>query len=79
MRYSVEIKKFLYSQYGLALTDLGWPLVTVYTMSMAGSIGGGWLPAKFLKLGWSLNASRKTAMLLCALAVVPVIAAARAA
>ncbi len=72
------LPKFLYSQYGLALTDLGWPLVTVYTMSMAGSIGGGWLPAKFLKLGWSLNASRKTAMLLCALAVVPVIAAARA-
>ena len=72
------LPKFLYSQYGLALTDLGWPLVTVYTMSMAGSICGGWLPTKFLKLGWSLNASRKTAMLLCALAVVPVIAAARA-
>jgi MFS transporter, ACS family, hexuronate transporter len=72
------LPKFLYSQYGLTLTDLGWPLVTVYTMSMAGSIGGGWLPAKFLKLGWSLNAARKTAMLLCALAVVPVMAAAGA-
>jgi ACS family hexuronate transporter-like MFS transporter len=47
-------------------------------MSMAGSIGGGWLPAKFLKLGWSLNAARKTAMLVCALAVVPVMAAANA-
>ena len=72
------LPKFLYSQYGLALTDLGWPLVTVYTMSMAGSVGGGWLPAKFLKLGWSLNAARKTAMLLCAVAVVPVMAAAGA-
>lgn len=72
------LPKFLYSQYGLTLTDLGWPLVTVYTMSMAGSIGGGWLPAKFLKLGWSLNASRKTAMLVCALAVVPVMVAANA-
>jgi MFS transporter, ACS family, hexuronate transporter len=70
------LPKFLYSQYGLTLTDLGWPLVAVYTMSMAGSVGGGWLPAKFLKLGWSLNASRKSAMLLCALAVVPVMAAA---
>ena len=72
------LPKFLYSQYGLTLTDLGWPLVIVYTMSMAGSIGGGWLPAKFLKLGWSLNAARKTAMLICALAVVPVMAAANA-
>ena len=42
---------------------------------MAGSIGGGWLPAKFLKLGWSLNAARKSAMLLCAVVVVPVMAA----
>ena len=39
---------------------------------MAGSIFGGWLPAKFLKMGWSLNAARKTALLICALAVVPI-------
>ncbi|PWU04341.1 MAG: MFS transporter [Terriglobia bacterium] len=67
------LPKFLNTQYGLALTDLGWPLVIIYTMSMAGSVGGGWLPAQLLKRGWSVNAARKTAMLVCALTVVPII------
>jgi MFS transporter, ACS family, hexuronate transporter len=67
------LPKFLHTQYGLSLTELGWPLVIIYTMSMAGSIAGGWLPAQFLKRGWSLNAARKTAMLICALGVVPII------
>ena len=72
------LPKFFHSQYGLELGDLGWPLVVVYTMSMAGSIGGGWLPAQLLKRGWSLNAERKTAMLVCAVAVVPIIVGATA-
>lgn len=66
------LPKFLNTQYGLGLTSLGWPLAIVYSMSMAGSIAGGWLPAKFLKSGWNLNRSRKTAMLICAVAVVPI-------
>ncbi len=66
------LPKFLNTQYGLSLTQLGWPLVIVYTMSMAGSIYGGWLPARFLKMGWSLNRARKTSMLICALAVSPI-------
>ena len=73
------LPKFLNTRYGLTLTELGWPLVIVYTLSMAGSIGGGWLPAHFLKLGWSVNRARKTAMLVCAVAVVPIIFAASAA
>ena len=40
--------------------------------STVGSVGGGWLSGKFISSGWSLNASRKTAMLICALCVVPV-------
>jgi MFS transporter, ACS family, hexuronate transporter len=66
------LPKFLDAQFGLSLGALGWPLVAAYTMSMAGSVGGGWLPARLLREGWSLNAARKTAMLICALAVVPV-------
>ncbi len=67
------LPKFFNTQYGLSLTDLGWPLLTIYSMSMAGSILGGWIPAKCLERGWSLNAARKTAMLICALAVVPIV------
>ena len=70
------LPKFLNSRFGLTLTALGWPLVVVYTMSMAGSIAGGWLSARLLKRGWSLNAARKTAMLTCALAVLPIVFAA---
>jgi MFS transporter, ACS family, hexuronate transporter len=49
--------------------------VVIYLITGIGSITGGWLSGYFLKRGWSLNASRKTAMLVCALCVVPVFAA----
>ena len=72
------LPKFLNTRYGLSLTALGWPLVIVYTMSMVGSIAGGWLSARLLKRGWSVNAARKTAMLTCALTVLPILFAATA-
>jgi len=54
--------KFLNRQYGLELAHLGRPLVVAYMMSCVGSIGGGWLSLHLLRRGWSVNASRKTAM-----------------
>jgi MFS transporter, ACS family, hexuronate transporter len=72
------LPKFLNSRYGLSLTQLGWPLVIVYNMSTLGSVAGGWLSARFLKRGWSMNRSRKTAMLICALTVTPIMFAATA-
>jgi ACS family hexuronate transporter-like MFS transporter len=63
---------FLSKQYGLNMQQLGWPLVFIYLITGIGSITGGWLSGWFMKLGWSINASRKTAMLVCALCVVPV-------
>jgi ACS family hexuronate transporter-like MFS transporter len=72
------LPKFLNARFGLTLAALGWPLVIVYTMSMAGSIAGGWLSARLLKRGRSLNAARKTAMLTCALTVLPIVFAATA-
>ena len=69
---------FLYTKYGLSLTTMGLPLVIIYNAASVGSIVGGWLPAKLLKSGWTVNRSRKSAMLLCALAVTPIIMAAKA-
>ena len=37
----------------------------------------GWLSSHFLNRGWTPNAARKTAMLICALAVVPIVFAAQ--
>jgi ACS family hexuronate transporter-like MFS transporter len=70
------LPKFLNTRHGLTLTELGWPLVIVYNMATVGSVAGGWLSARFFKLGWSANRARKTAMLICALAVVPIVFAA---
>jgi ACS family hexuronate transporter-like MFS transporter len=67
------LPKFLNTRHGLTLTELGWPIVIVYSMATLGSIGGGWLSAQFFKLGWTVNHARKTAMLVCALTVVPIV------
>jgi ACS family hexuronate transporter-like MFS transporter len=67
------LPKYLNSEYGLTLNTLGPPLIVIYCMADAGSIAGGWLAARFIQRGWSVNRARKTAMLVCALAVVPVV------
>jgi ACS family hexuronate transporter-like MFS transporter len=74
--YLYWLPKFLHSRHGLSLTELGPPLVAVYVMADIGSITGGWLPAAFLKRGWSANRARKVSMLICALCVVPIVFAA---
>ncbi len=74
--YLFWVPGFLHDKHGLDLSDFGPPLVAIYLIADAGSIGGGWLSSRLLKRGWSLNAARKTAMLACALCVVPVCAAA---
>jgi len=57
----------------LDLKTFGIPLAIIYIIADVGSIGGGWLSGFFIKRGWSINKSRKTAMLICAIAVVPII------
>jgi len=70
------LPKFFSTEHGLPMSGLGLPLVVIYNAACVGSIAGGWLPARFIKSGWSVNRARKTAMLVCALAVVPIVAAA---
>lgn len=73
--YLYWVPGFLYKQHGVDLIHLGPPLVTIYLISDAGSIAGGWLSSALMKRGWSVNAARKTALLVCAACVVPVFAA----
>ncbi len=72
------LPKFLNETYGITLSGLGPPLVVIYLAADVGSIGGGWLSSTLIKRGWSVNAGRKTAMLLCALCVVPIVFAVQA-
>ena len=71
--YLFWLPGFLNRTYGLNLTQLGPPLIVIYVAADVGSIGGGWLSSMLLKRGWSLTSARKTAMLVCALAVTPVV------
>jgi ACS family hexuronate transporter-like MFS transporter len=61
--------------YKLNLTSFGIPLAIIYIIADVGSIGGGYISSTLIKRGWSINASRKLAMLICALAVVPIVLA----
>ncbi len=74
--YLFWIPDFLHRNYGLDLKTIGLPLVVIYLVADVGSIGGGWLSGRFIKLGWTPNRARKMAMLICALSVVPVMFAA---
>jgi ACS family hexuronate transporter-like MFS transporter len=51
--------------------------VAVYSMTSLGSIGGGWLSSALIRRGFTVNRARKTAMLLCAVCVVPIVTASR--
>ena len=76
--YLYWLPKFLNAKFGLSLTELGLPLITVYLITDIGSVGGGWLSSALIKRGWTTNRSRKTVMLGCALAVLPILTASRA-
>jgi ACS family hexuronate transporter-like MFS transporter len=64
---------FFAKTYHLDLKSFGPPLVAVYILADVGSIGGGWLSLKLIRGGRTINFGRKTAMLICALLVIPVI------
>ena len=63
---------FLAKNHGLDLQTFGPPLIAIYLLADVGSIGGGWLSSMLIQRGWSVNAGRKTAMLVCALCVLPI-------
>lgn len=63
---------FFGKNYGLDLKTFGPPLIAIYLLADVGSIAGGWFSSRLIARGWSVNAGRKTAMLVCALCVLPV-------
>jgi ACS family hexuronate transporter-like MFS transporter len=69
--YLFWVPDFLNRNHGIDLRLVGPPLIVIYLVADVGSIGGGWLSSSLIKRGWTVNAGRKTAMLACALAVLP--------
>jgi ACS family hexuronate transporter-like MFS transporter len=70
--YMTWFPKFLYDHHQLDLQHIGLPLVIVYLMADIGSVAGGGLSSFMLHRGWSVNAARKTALLISSLAILPV-------
>jgi ACS family hexuronate transporter-like MFS transporter len=75
--YLFWVPDFLQRRHGLSLMKIGLPIVTIYVISDVGSIGGGWLSSWLIHRGQSVNVARKSAMLVCALSVVPIVFAYR--
>ena len=71
--YLFYLPKFLHETYGLDLKHAYWQIVCVYAVSSVGSIAGGGLSGWRMKRGHTVNSGRKFALLLCALAVTPIV------
>ena len=75
--YLFWVPGFLQSKHGLSLTGIGAPIVVIYLMSDVGSVAAGWMSSWMIKRGNTINVARKTAMLLCAASVTPIVFAYR--
>jgi len=71
--YLFWLPSFLNKQYGMSKTEFALPIAVVYTLTTVGSIFGGWLSGYFIGKGWPVYKARRTAMLIFALLVVPVV------
>ena len=67
------LPRYLQNTFHLTLGKSSLPIMAVWAACSVGSVFGGWLSSAMLKHGKSLNSARKTAMLICALAVMPVL------
>jgi ACS family hexuronate transporter-like MFS transporter len=71
--YLFWLPDFLTKQYHLKGTAIALPVAAVYVLSSIGSVGGGYLPLGFIKRGMPAFQARKTAMLLIACCVFPIV------
>ena len=61
------LPKYLEAQFDMKGTDIVFPLAVLYSMTMIGSIGGGWFPMYFINKGYNPYEGRMKAMLVIAI------------
>jgi ACS family hexuronate transporter-like MFS transporter len=61
------LPKYLEAEFNMVGTAIVLPLAVLYSMTMVGSIGGGWFPVYFIKKGFTPYDGRMKAMLIIAL------------
>jgi ACS family hexuronate transporter-like MFS transporter len=65
------VQGFLKETFNISEVLAGRYLAIIYTISVIGSIGGGWLSKVLLGMGLDLNKTRKYSLLACALCALP--------
>jgi ACS family hexuronate transporter-like MFS transporter len=75
--YLYWVPDFLQRKHGLALMQIGVPILVIYVISDIGSVAGGWFSSSLIKRGRSVNFARKATMLICALCILPIMFAYR--
>jgi len=75
--YLFWVPDFLQRSYHLTLKGIGVPIMVIYVIADVGSVAGGWFSSWLIGRGKSTNLARKSAMLLCAICVAPVVFAYR--
>lgn len=75
--YLFWVPGFLQREHGLNLANIGLPVFAIYLISDTGSIAGGWFSSFLIRRNVTVNASRKIAMLICAVSVTPIVFAYR--
>lgn len=73
--YLFWLPDFLQKEYQLTSTQISFPVAMAYTMATFGSVLGGWLPMYFTKIGLVIFKARRQAMLIYAIAILPIVAA----
>jgi MFS transporter, ACS family, hexuronate transporter len=63
---------FLHKVYGIEIKEAVLPLIAIYLLASFGGIAGGWISSELIRRGFSVDTSRKRAVLICAITVLPV-------
>jgi ACS family hexuronate transporter-like MFS transporter len=71
--YLFWVPDFLKKTHNIDIKAMALPLIVIYLIADVGSVGGGWLSSHFINRGFTVNRARKTAMLICALCVTPIV------
>lgn len=70
--YGFFLPDFLKKNFTLSFNAMAWWTSAFYVLAAVGGIAGGWMTARLMSRGWTVNKSRKLALLICALCVLPV-------
>jgi len=71
--YLFWLAPYLQETFHLDIRQNRLPVIVAYALSCIGSVAGGWLSGFLLKRGVPANVARKSALLICAVAVLPVL------